>query len=227
MSNFFNQCNMVIRTYMEFNKFGLPIKLPFHFHIKDIKQDFFELNDDENVLEDYPMELQHQKTNTDTTEYNLFLLKYVDLKSFTIDFDKSDLDEYGGMVEKYRDSYIFKDHTYLYSFLIDRLVFSDVDFNEIENFVLESQARLKSNYEKFLIKELEIGSNKKDPSESYMLLRCAFELNRPPIFDENIQLNIAKVSWREYITQRIYIGRKCEIEKLQYDEVMKKGNNNK
>ncbi|MGL6167447.1 MAG: hypothetical protein ACRC0Y_04070 [Fusobacteriaceae bacterium] len=174
------------------------------------------------MIEDYPLEFQQQKMGVDIAEYNLFLLRFVDLKSFTIDFDEEDLKEYRGVVEKYRKSYIFTSHKTLYSFLVDKLVFSEVDFNELERFILDSQVRLKSAYEKFLIAELDIGSNSQNPSESYMLLRCAFELNRPPIFDENKGITISRVSWREYITQRIYIGRKCEIEKLQYDEVMKK-----
>lgn len=224
MNKFFTKCNMVLRTCLEFNKSGNVIKLPFYFHIKDIKQDFSLGEIDENILEDYPSEFNEQKDSIDTIEYNISLLKYVDLKSFTISFDEEDLIEYGGKVEKCRDGYIFKNHETLYSFLVDMLVFSDIDFKQIEVFILQCQIRLKKDFEKMLIKEMDIGSQSEEPSESFMVLRCAFELNRPPLFSENKGLSISEMSWRELLTQRIYMGRKCEIEKIQYDKVMKKSN---
>ena len=48
--DFFSKCNMVIRSEMDFLKNGIDIKLPFHFHIKDIKNTFLD-KVDENELE--------------------------------------------------------------------------------------------------------------------------------------------------------------------------------
>ncbi|MGL5962553.1 MAG: hypothetical protein ACRCZ0_11490 [Cetobacterium sp.] len=223
MSKFFNDCNIVIRNYVEFNRFGVGVKLPFKFHIQDIKQDFFDNDNKEYVLEDYPSEFCDQQGERDNYDYNNYLISFVDLKSFTMNFDEEDIKEYGKFVEECNEGYIFKSHEYLYSFLISYLLFSETDFKEIENFVIQSQQRIMRYFEKFLVEKLEIGSKKIEASEEFMLLRCAFELSRPPIFYENKGLGIADISWREYITQRIYLGRKCEIDKLQMDEAMKGG----
>ena len=74
---------------------------------------------------------------------------------------------------------------------------------------------------------MELGNGKKDPSESFMVLRCAYELNHSVIFPENIGKSISEFSFRELRTQRIYMAKKCEIEKIQYDEVMKDSKNKK
>ena len=222
MSKFFNDCNIVIRSYLEFSRGSISIKLPFYFHIKDIKQDFFDEDNKEYLLEDYPNEFCDQQNNRDLGKYNRYLLSFVDLKAFTIQFEDDDLEEYSDLVEKCSEGYIFKSHEYLYSFLIDTLLFNEVDFKEVETFIIQSQLRIKNYYEKFLVERLEIGSKKVEASEDFMLLRCALELSRPPIFAENKGVGIADVSWREYFTQRIYLGRKCEIDKLQMEEAMKK-----
>ena len=222
MSNFFTKCNMVLRDSIVFDKFGSQIKLPFFFHIKDIKQDFISMFDSsygENVIEEYTADLYNQYENTNLIDYNISLLRFVDLKTFALDLDEQEIKEYGGIVEKYKNFYIFKDHFSLYSFLVNLLKFSDVDFKMIELFILQSQKKLRESYEDMIRKEIDIGNPKEDASESYMILRCAFELNRPPLFSENKGLSIEEHSWRELVTQRIYMARKCEIEKIQYDKI--------
>ncbi|MGL4425897.1 MAG: hypothetical protein ACRCZ1_02970 [Cetobacterium sp.] len=216
---------MVLRDSIDFRKFGETIVLPFSFHIKDVKQDlssYFNVSERENILEEYSADLYGQREYVSSDEYNMKLLECFDLKNYPLELDKEDLEEYGGMVEKYKNVYIFKNHTHLYSFLIEILKFNETDFKVIERFVMEAQLKLRRSYEKMLVAEIDIGNPKEDASESYMILRCAFELNRPPIFKENVGLAIEEHSWREMITQRIYMGRKCEIEKIQYDNISKK-----
>lgn len=226
MNNFFAKCNMVLRDSIEFNKYGEIINLPICLHIKDVKQDFLSVFgiENENVIEEYSAELYKQYENSNLIDYNISLLKFVDLKTFALNLTEDEIREYGEIVEKYKDFYIFKNHFSLYSFLVNLLKFNDVDFKMIEIFILQSQKKLMENYEAMLKKEMDIGNEKDTASESYMFLRCAFELNRPPLFAENKGLSIEEQSWREVITQRVYMGRKCEIEKIQMDNMEKKRN---
>lgn len=227
MNNLFIKCNMVIRSICEFNKCGILIKLPFYFHIKDIKNDFFE-EESENILEDYSsIEFIRQRDVCDTIEYNKSLVKHIELSQFTVGFDEDDIEEYREMVIKNGNEYVFKDHENLYSFLINVLKFNETDFSLMNSFIFKCKKRLIENYEKMLRKELDIGNKTEDATEGYMILRCAFELNKPPLFSENIGLAIEEQSWRELMTQRIYIARKCEIEKIQYDKVINKNDKNK
>lgn len=226
MSNFFSKCNMVLRDSLEFNKFGEKFELPFTLHIKDIKQDFLSVfgTSSENVIEEYSADLYKQYEDSNLIDYNISLLQFVDLKTFALNLTDEEIKEYGEIVEKYKDFYIFKNHFSLYSFLVNLLKFNDVDFKIIELFIRKSQKKLMENYEKMLKDEIDIGNPKDTASESYMFLRCAFELNRPPLFAENKGLSIEEHSWREIITQRVYMGRKCEIEKIQMDNMEKKRN---
>ncbi|MGL6185537.1 MAG: hypothetical protein ACRC1T_09195 [Clostridium chrysemydis] len=211
---------------MEFNKFGEKFELPFTLHIKDIKQDFLSVfgTSSENVIEEYSADLYKQYEDSNLIDYNISLLQFVDLKTFALNLTDEEIKEYGEIVEKYKDFYIFKNHFSLYSFLVNLLKFNDVDFKIIELFIRKSQKKLMENYEKMLKDEIDIGNPKDTASESYMFLRCAFELNRPPLFAENKGLSIEEHSWREIITQRVYMGRKCEIEKIQMDNMEKKRN---
>lgn len=226
MNNFFTKCNMVLRDSIEFNKYGEIINIPICLHIKDVKQDFLSVfgTENENVIEEYSAELYKQYEDSNLIDYNISLLKFVDLKTLALNLTEDEIREYGGIVEKYKDFYIFKNHFSLYSFLVNLLKFNDVDFKMIEIFILQSQKKLMENYESMLKKEMDIGNKKDTASESYMFLRCAFELNRPPLFAENKGLSIEEHSWREVITQRVYMGRKCEIEKIQMDNMEKKRN---
>lgn len=229
MNNFFSKCNMVIRDSLEFKKYDIILDIPFTFHVKDIKQGFQDKLKDsnENVIEEYSSDLYKQYENFNVVDYNISLLRFVDLKTFALDLSEEDIKEYGDMVEKYKDFYIFKDHISLYSFLVDTLKFNDVDFKIIESFTQKSQIKLMNKYQEMLNREMDIGNKKEDASDSYMFLRCAFELNRPPLFSENKNLSIEEQSWREVITQRAYMGRKCEIEKIQMDNMEKKLNKKK
>lgn len=221
--SFFSKCNMVIMSDMEFNKSGIIIKLPFYFHIKDIPSTFFD-EDSLNILEYYSKEIYEQyDINCNENNY-LKYLKYIDLKQFTID---EEIKEYKDYMIKVKDNYIFKDHKSLYSFLIKNLYFNEIDFKLMKDFVLESQKKLIINFSDMLHKELKLTHDKKDISESYMILRGAFELGNPPIFPENIGKSISEYSFREQKTQRIYLARKCEIEQQQYDEMMNNKNNKK
>ena len=195
--------------------------MPFYFHIKDLGQDFL-CERDTQILEDYDSSsfILQQESKETRTKY-IELLSYVQLKDFTIDFDVKDLEEYSGKVLKCEDGYVFKNPTYLYSFLVSKLKFNEVDFALIENLIYKSQLRLKEKLESVLKKEMDLDNPEEDLSESFMILRCAFELNRPPIFPENIGKCISEMSLREFLTQRIYMARKCKVEKIQYDKMMK------
>lgn len=218
---------MIIRKTLDFKKGGVIITLPFQIHIKDIPQDFFE-EDKENVLEDYShSDFYTQRRNMEIKDSHISSLNYVDLKEYTMSFDEKDLEEYGHLVVKYNKDYIFKDHESLYSFLIRIVGFTDTDFHQIKMFIYQCKKTLKDKFESMLVKELEIGSKSEDTSEAYMRLRCAFELNKPPIFKENIGKCIEEMSHRELLTQRVYIGRKCEIEKLAYERTMKESKSKK
>lgn len=227
MNNFLTKCNMVIRKTLDFKKGGQVVTLPFLIHIKDIPQDFFE-EDKENVLEDYSDSAFYaQRKNIEIKDNHISSLSYVDLKEYTLSFDEKDLEEYGHLVVKYNKDYIFKDHESLYSFLIETVMFNDTDFNLIKLFVYQCKRTLKDKFEDMLVKELDIGSQSEETTEAYMRLRCAFELNKPPIFKENIGKCIEEMSHRELLTQRVYIGRKCELEKIMYDKTMKESRNKK
>lgn len=227
MINFYQKCDISIKTTLDFNKFDMDIKLPFYFHIKDLGQDFM-CESDTQILEEYSSSefITQQENNEIRKEYE-HMLSYVPLNDFTVDFDEEDLEEYRDRVHKCKDGYIFKNHSYLYSFLVHKLKFNEIDFSLIRNLIDTSQLRLKEKYEKMLKKEMDLDNPEEDLSESFMILRCAFELNRPPIFPENIGKCISEMSLREFLAQRIYMARKCKVEKIQYDKMMKNNGKNK
>lgn len=207
---------------MEFIKFGVEIKLPFYFHIKDVPNTFF---DDEttNILEFYGSELNQQHDDIVLVEKILQTINYIDLNQLTID---EFLEEYKENMIKTKNGYVFKNHNSLYSFLVNDLNFNEVDFLLMEKFVKEEQSKLLISFSEMVEKEVGLGNGKDDISESFMLLRGAFELNHASsIFPENKGLSFSEYSFREYKTQRLYLARKCEIEKMQYDEVMKDSKN--
>lgn len=216
MSNFFTKCNMVIRTSLDFYKCGVLIKLPFKFHIKDIKYTLFDTIN-ENILEDYSQEFNSQFDNARKIQQYMSMLKYIDIQQFTI--DDSILEEYREEVVKHNENYVFKSNNSLYSFLVHFLMFSELDFNIIQDFIYTNQKRLIESFTNMAEKEIGIGVKSEKTTESFMQLRCAFELNKPPLFEENIGLNITAMSYRELILQRIYIARKCEVEQIQYDNI--------
>lgn len=231
MNSFFVKCNMVRMSEICFIKFGIEIKLPFYFHIKDILNTFFD-EETENIVEFYGSELNQQYDNTVLIDNYLQILKYIDLKQFTIDVNDKDLlndyKEYKDNMIKTQNGYVFENHKSLYSFLVNELNFNEVDFTIIIKFVKEEQLKLIISFSEMVEKEVGLGKGKDDISESFMLLRGAFELNHSSvIFPENKNLSFSEYSFREIKTQRIYLARKCEIEKMQYDEIMKDSKNNK
>ena len=222
MSSFFVKCNMIRLSELEIIKFNMSIKLPFYLHIKDIPNTFFD-EDLTNTLEFYGSNLNQQYDNTILIDGHLQILKYIDLEQFTID---DFLEEYKENMIKTKNGYVFKNHNSLYSFLINVLNFNEVDFVIMKNFVKEEQLKLLISFSEMVEKEVGLGKGKDDISESFMLLRGAFELNHSSvIFPENKGLSFSEYSFRELKTQRIYLARKCEIEKMQYDEVMKESKN--
>lgn len=224
--DFFSKCNMVIRSEMDFLKNGIDIKLPFHFHIKDIKNTFLD-KIDENELEIYGNEIYFQNKNEKTIEEYKQYLQYVDLKNLTIE-DREENNEIFELTVKYREFRIFKDIDSLYYFLTYYLGFNEIDFQRVKTFILTQQAKLVTRFVDMLHKEMDIGSDKEDPTESFMVLRCAYELNHSAtVFPENSGKSISEYSFRELRTQRVYMSRKCEIEKIQYDKVMKNNKNNR
>lgn len=219
MNNFFVKCNMVIRSEMDFVKHNIQIKLPFYFHIKDLKNSFLS-ETDENELEFYGREIYFQNEEYKKLQKYKEYLSYVDLYQFTLEDseENNDILQYTIKHGKFR---IFKDINCLYDFLTIYLGFNEIDFNEMKIFIREQQIKLANNFTRMIEDEIEIGSNKKEPNESYMMLRCTYELNHSAtVFPENANKSISEYSFRELKTQRVYIGRKCEIEKIQYDEVM-------
>lgn len=222
MNSFFVKCNMIRLSELEIIKFNMSIKLPFYLHIKDIPNTFFD-EDLTNTLEFYGSNLNQQYDNTILIDSHLQILKYIDLEQFTID---DFLEEYKENMIKTKNGYVFKNHNSLYSFLINVLNFNEVDFVIMKNFVKEEQLKLLISFSEMVEKEVGLGKSKDDISESFMLLRGAFELNHSSvIFPENKGLSFSEYSFRELKTQRIYLARKCEIEKMQYDEVMKESKN--
>lgn len=216
----FSKSNMVIKTEKSFMKFnGVEIKLPFYFHIKDIPTNIFD-EEKENIIEDYSSEFIEQQDNDDKRNEFIKLLSFVDLKQYTFDDDCDG--EYKDEMTKTKNGYVFNSHESLYSFLIQYLNFNDADFQELKLFIIENQYRLISNFSKMVEDELLIGSKTEECTESFMELRSAFELNKPPVFEENIGKCVSQHSFRETKLQRIYLARKCEIDKIQYDKMMKK-----
>ena len=233
INSFFVKCNMIRMSELEIFKFNEPIKLPFYFHIKDIPSTFFD-EETENIIEYYGSKLNQQYEDTVLINKYLNILKYIDLRQLTIDTTEQDLSinykEYKDSMIKTQYGYVFNNHKSLYSFLIKILNFNEVDFKIMSKFVYEEQLKLIISFSEMVEKEVGLGKGKDDVSESFMLLRGAFELNHSSvIFPENKNLSFSDYSFREIKTQRIYLARKCEIEKMQYDEIMKdsKNKNNK
>lgn len=218
----FTKSNMVIRTELVFDKFNIDIPIPFSIKLSTIPSDFFE--EEEYVIEDYGNQFAIEFDSEDIRNKNLNLLSNVDLKRFT--FDDVD-EEYKPRMKKTTNGYVFISVEDLYSFLITELRFGEVDFVIIENFIIEQWRRLIKSFSELVEKELKIGSGTDECTEAYMELRSAFELNKPPIFKENIGKCVAEHSFRETKLQRIYIGRKCEIDKVQYEKHMKDTKNKK
>lgn len=217
-NSFFVKCNMVRLSEIEFNKFDMTIKLPFYLHIKDIPNTFFD-EEKENILEFYSSDLNQQYDNISLNKQHLDIIKFIDLKQFTID---EVLEGYKENMIETKNGYVFKNHNSLYSFLITELKFNEVDFILIHKFVRMEQIKILEEFSKMLDKEMKLGGGKDDISESYMLLRGAFELNHSNVlFPENKGLSFSEFSYREVRTQRVYLARKCEIEKAQYDAINK------
>lgn len=223
-NSFFSKCNIVIMTELDFEKI-IKIKLPFYFHIKDINGDFLDIEKN-NVIEYYTYETNEQYNEDSLIEQQIQLLKYIDLNKLII----KDIEENNGECDRWfkksRLGFMFKNHECLHSFLIEYLYFNELDFLIIEKFIKINQIKLVNKFCRLLEKEMGLGDKKEDVSESYMILRGAFELCSPPIFPENKGRTISEYSFRELKTQRIYLARKCEIEKAYQDEILKKSRNN-
>lgn len=214
---FFSKCNMIIKSELSFNKNGYILKLPFYFHIQDIKNDFIDRVEG-NILENYSKDIYFNDKSDDIESENKYFLSYVDLNQWTV----SNVDDTTFFVKK-KDVYIVKDVDSLYRVLIDYLKFTELDFATIKRFCLENQSKLAYGFREMVNKGLEVGSGKKDPNDIFMILRCAYELNHTAtVFPENMGMSISNYSFRELSVQRAYMSRKCEIEKLQYEESLKK-----
>lgn len=217
-NDFFIKCNMVIHSELDFIKYGVEIKLPFSFHISDIRQDFLS---ETNIyeLEFYSKDIYFQNEEYLKISQYKTILKYVDLAQFTI----SDCDEnLEHLTKETIYGRIFKDIDSLYYFLVDIIGFTEFDFSKMNVFVKEQKIKLVDNFVRMIEKEMELGNGKKTPNETFMILRCSYELNHSVIFPENIGKSISEFSFRELRTQRVYMAKKCEIEKLEYDEIMGK-----
>lgn len=226
MTDFFVKCNMVICSELEFIKHKISIKLPFYFHIKDVSNSFLYENNI-NEIEYYGKDIYFQNEDDKKIEVFKSYLKYIDLNQLTLEIEEEN-NEILEYTKVYKNSRIFKDIDKLYEFLVNFLGFTEVDFSQMRLFIQEQQYRLVSSFTKMVEKELEVNSNKKDPNEVFMILRCTYELNHSAtVFPENKDKSISEYSFRELKVQRAYIGRKCEIEKIQYDEIMKGNKNNK
>lgn len=220
LNEFFAKCNMVRYTEFVFEKGGEDIKLPFYFHIKSINCSWLAEND-ENVLEFYSFDFSETHDNCSQIDENFKLLEFCDIKKFVIDEDLSEVEEikeYKLNMVKVKNGYHFADHSSLYSFLLNCLNFSDIDFQMLRAFVKDKQYSLIRDFRDMLDKEMTIGSKKEEASESFMILRGAFELCNPPLFPENKGRTISEYSYRELLTQRVYLGRKCEIESIIYEK---------
>lgn len=220
MNDFFLKCNICIHSELDFKKYSMLIKLPFYFHIKDISNTFY-VDEVENEIEFYGKEIYFQNERDKTIEEYKSYLRYVDLKQFTID-DCGGNEELESMTVPYRGARIFKNVDCLYDFLTNSLGFTEVDYRLMKMFIFENQHKIASKFITMINEELEINSKSEDPSEVFMILRCAYELNHSAtVFPENQHKSISEYSFRELRVQRAYLGRKCELEKIQYDKVMK------
>lgn len=219
MNNFFVKCNMIRRSDISFNKSGNKITIPFIFHIKDLSNSFLD-NTNENELEIYSSSIYFQNQLNKQKEWYKEILSYVDLSQFTLENGENNiLDKYTMQYNNYR---VFKNIDYLYDFLISIFNFNEIDFKQMYDFVFQNQYSLAMSYIKLIEEEMEIGSKKEVPTESFMILRCAYELNHSAtVFPENMNKSISEFSFREIRTQRIYMSRKCELEQIQYDKIMK------
>lgn len=217
--DFFSKCNMVIRTELSFYKFESEIKLPFYFHIKDIKNDFFS---DSNEFEvgTFSKDIYFVNKNKQNKNKYRTWLQYVDLENFIIQED-DDIPSYILELTHSKDGVrIFKDVDCMYKFLVDTLGFTELDFENINIFIKANQNKLVNQFIDMLHEELKLGDKTTDPSESYMILRCAYELNHTStVFPENSNLSISEYSFREIRTQRAFMSRKCEIEAIQMKQI--------
>lgn len=212
--------------YSEFvvNKFGVNITIPFKIHIKDIPNTVF---DDEtvNVLEFYSKDLLEQNDRIEQKKDFSNLIKFIDLANFTVE---EEVEEYKEEMCKTLVGWVFNSYSSLYSFLMSHLRFNEVDFHLMYEHVTLEQHKIISTFNEELLSELRMNSNKDDVSESFMLLRGAFESSYSgSLFPENRGLCFSEYSYREIITQRLYFARKCEIEKAMYEEHNKKFKTNK
>ena len=222
--SFFSICNMVRCAEFSVEKCGISIIIPFKIHIKDIPNNVFD-EEKENVLEWYSGELLEQNQQIEQKRDFSSLLKFVDLQNFTVE---EEIEEYKEDMCKTQVGWIFKSYSSLYSFLVSNLMFNEVDFHLIENFLILEQHKIISAFNDELFSELRMNSNKDDVSESFMLLRGAFESSYSgSLFPENKGLCFSEYSYREIITQRLYFARKCEIEKAMMEEHNKKFKNSK
>lgn len=203
---------MIIKTTLSYTKGNIEIKLPFYFHVKDLKNDFLE-EDKENVLEDtYSSELLNN------IEIYKEYLKYVDLDYFLFeDLDEETINTY--KFTRKRRGYGFNDVDSLYIFLVDVLMFNEVDFHVMKEFIYNNQVTLAISFRKMVEKEMELTKKTEVPTKSFMELRCAYELTNLVIFPENEGKCISEHSFREDVARQIYMSRKCEIEKIQYDKL--------
>jgi len=206
--SFFSKCNLSSTCEYTLTKLGLTIKLPFYFKLESIHEVAY--NNDNRLSES----LSYYKAIKSRGNM-LEVLKDVYLELFFLDEALEGYD----MLEIEKDKFIFTSTKELYRFLSEYLELTDIEFKALFEFILSNRETLMSEFVDIVEKELEIGSKSTVPSEAYMLLRCALELSSQPIFVENKGKAISEFSWRELLIQRIYLGRKCEIEKLMMDEV--------
>lgn len=218
MQDFFAKCNMVIRSELDFQKSGELIKLPFYFHIRDVKNDIL-TDKNENELETYSKEIYFQNKDCEQEEEYKQYLRFVDLKQWTF----SDVDKNNPLFVKDRNDYVVKDIDSLYVLLVEHLGFNELDFQTIKMFIEEKQVKLLISFREMCDNTLEVASGKVEPNDVFMILRCAYELNHyATVFEENKDKPISEYSYRELCVQRSYMARKCEIERLQMEESLKK-----
>lgn len=222
--SFFSLCNMLRFSEFTVEKFGMNIIIPFKVHIKDIPNNVFD-DEKENVLEFYGANLTEQNNRLVQKKDFSDLLKFVDLSNFTVE-DK--IEEYKEDMCKTQVGWVFKSYSSLYSFLINKLMFNEVDFHLMNKFLTLEQHNIISAFNEELLSELKMNGSKDDVTETFMLLRGAFESSYSgSLFPENKGLCFSEYSYREIITQRLYFARKCEIEKAMMDEHNKKFKTNK
>ena len=216
--DFFSKCDMKVKSELSFVKGGVLFKLPFLFHIKDININFIE-EENGNVVKDYGKDIYFQNRLDEIEIDNKYYLKFIDLNQWTF----SDVDGINSLFKKKKDNYIAKDIESAYTILVSYLNFNELDFAILKKFCLENQLKLVVLFREMVDSNLEVGSSKVEPNDVFMILRCAYELNHSAtVFPENIGKSISEYSFREMCIQRSYMARKCEIEKLQYEESLKK-----